>query len=44
MKRIFEYKGREVPVIRNTLILSSKFMIDDDEYYIIYNDISNCDN
>ena len=44
MKRILEYTGREGPVITNTLTLRSKTMIDEDEYNVIDNEISNYDN
>ena len=44
MKRIVEYAGTKGPVFTNTLLLSSKTMIDEDEYDIIDNEIGNNDN
>ena len=44
MKSIFGYTGTYDPVITNTLTLRSKSMINEDEYKIVDNEISNYDN
>ena len=44
IKRVFDYTGKYVPVITNTLTLKSKTMIDEDEYDMIDNVICNYDN
>ena len=44
MKRIIEHTGREDLVTKNTTTLSSKSMIDEDEYDIIDNEIGEFNN
>ena len=43
MNRVFEYTGREGPVVTNRLILRSKTMINRDAYEITDNEIRNYD-
>ena len=44
MKRIFEHIGTKSLMIKYTMMLRSKTMIDEDEYNIINNDIGHYDN
>ena len=44
MKKIVDYTGNKVPLIWNTMMLSSDTMVDKDEFDIINNDIGYSDN
>ena len=44
MKRIVNHTGNIVPVIKNTMMLSSGTMIDKEDFDIINNDFGHSDN